>query len=316
MIASPSTDTDPATPRAGVRARLKHAAERLATGGGLARAARARMRGGTLLLAYHNVVPRGEAPVGDLSLHLARDAFAAQLDRLMETHDVVPLADAVRLAGRRGGRPRVAITFDDAYRGAVTAGVAELAARGLPATIFVVPGRVGGGSFWWDALGAPAAFRGRALTDARGEDGAVRRLAREIGSSEIDVPPHALPASEDELRAAADGAGITFGSHTWSHPNLAALSADEVERELRDSLDWLRARFPSTAIPWLSYPYGLASPAVARAAAAAGYEGALRVEGGWMRGAPADRFAVPRLNVAAGVSLAGFELRAAGVLGR
>jgi hypothetical protein len=40
----------------------------------------------------------------------------------------------------------------------------------------------------------------------------------------------------------------------------------------------------------------------------------LRIDGGWLGGtATTNRFAVPRLDVPAGLSKAGFELRTAGV---
>ncbi len=54
---------------------------------------------------------------------------------------------------------------------------------------------------------------------------------------------------------------------------------------------------------------------MASAAAAAGYAAALRVDGGWIPDPrAADRLDLPRLNVPAGVSRRGFELRTAGML--
>ena len=306
--------------RATLRARARAAAERCLAAA-LPPLWVKRHQQDALILAYHNVVPPFEVPAGDRSLHLPQAAFAAQLDALARTHDVVPLADLLRPAPRRS-RPRAAITFDDAYRGALTAGLAELAARNLPATFFVVTSRVGGGAFWWDVFASdsegalPPRLRARALDEARGEDGAVRALAREMGIGESRVAAHALPAGEDELRAAAGVDGITFGSHTATHPNLARLGDDEVRAELASSLAWLGDRFADRATPWLSYPYGLSSPAVERAAAEAGYAGALGICGGFARAGRVRPFAVPRLNVPAGVSPAGFALRAAGVIAR
>ncbi|HYR07210.1 MAG TPA: polysaccharide deacetylase family protein [Longimicrobium sp.] len=300
-----------------LRARLKAAAEHLAVGGGVAAAARARMRGAALVLAWHGVVPDGEPAAGERSLHVARRRLAEQLDALLRTHDVVPLAEV--LAPARGGRPRAALTFDDAYAGAVTAGVAELAARGLPATFFAVPAMAGADGFWWDALvppGAealPPAFRAEALDRARGRDAAVRALARSRGLREHPLPPHARPASLPELRAAARVPGISIASHSWSHPNLARLSAEGVEDEIRRPLRWLGEHLPSASIPWLSYPYGRWTAEVARAAEAAGYAGALRVEGGWVP-RTMDPWALPRVNVPAGLSARGLALRAAGLL--
>lgn len=313
MAPTPLAPTRPSP----VRARLKAAAERIALDGGLAAASRVRMRGGTVVLAYHGIVPDGAVPAGERSLHLPQRAFAAQLDTLRRTHDIVPLQDV--LLPSDGPRPRAAITFDDAYAGALTAGVEELARRGLPATFFVVPGMMGGAGFWWDRLTPPGAdglspeLRAEALDRGRGADAAVRDIARRRRMRAHPLPPHARPGGEALLRAAASVPGVTFGSHTWNHPNLARLAAAKLPGELETPLRWLRERFPAAAIPWLSYPYGLSTPAVASAARACGYAGALRIDGGWLR-APADPFALPRLNVPAGLSPAGFALRAAGLL--
>src|SRR5690348_4128876 len=119
---------------------------------GVAYIARRRLRGRALVLAYHNVVPTGQPRLGETSLHLAQADFAAQLDLLASTHDVVPLESIVDDVSE-SARPRVAITFDDAYHGAITAGLEELRRRAMPATIFVAPGLLGGDT-WWDRLAA------------------------------------------------------------------------------------------------------------------------------------------------------------------
>lgn len=314
MIPTAAPLRSPAPP---VRARIKSAAERLALGGGVAAASRARMRGATLILAYHGIVPHGEPPAGERALHLSQRRFAQHLEVLLRTHEVVPLEKVLHPGD--GRRPRAALTFDDAYAGAVTAGVRELAARGLPATFFAVAGMAGGDGFWWDALvpaGAealPAGFRAEALGRGRGEDAAVRALARRRGLRAHPLAPHARPASLAQLRQAAGVPGITIASHTWSHPNLTRLTEAEARRELEASAAWVAEHFPSASLPWLAYPYGLASPETHAAAREAGYAAALRIEGGWMR-AGGSAFALPRVNVPAGLSPEGLALRAAGLL--
>ncbi len=294
---------------------LKNTVERLLIGIGLPRVFRARMASRALVLAYHNVVPDGERAVGDLSLHLSQRNFAAQLDLLLDTHDVVPLEE-VLAAGGENGRPRVAITFDDAYRGALRAGLEELRRRDLPATFFVAPAFVDGGTFWWDALadesGLPDRIRSHALSALRGDDAAIRAWAKAEGIRERTLPEFQTVASEVELHKAAETSGIRLAAHTWSHPNLTTLDAVELRTELHRPLEWLRDRFQE-ALPWISYPYGLCSPSVASAAEAEGYLGALLVTGGWLRtSTDVSRFTLPRLNVPAGVSPNGFALRAAG----
>jgi len=280
-----------------------------------------RWRGGTLILAYHNIVPDGDLPSGDLSLHLSQRAFATQLDLLQETHDVIPLNEAISSDWIAGRPPRVAITFDDAYRGAVTVGVQELAARSLPATIFVAPAFVGGGTFWWDALAGAdsgsldAGLRERALELWRGVDRDVRAGARAFGTFEQPVPDHARCASEAELTRTATVAGIELGSHSWSHPNLARLDGVELADELDRPLVWLRERFPRVSTV-LSYPYGRASVATQRAAAESGYAAALRIDGGWLPRARHSPYALPRMNIPGGVSGNGFILRTSGVFAR
>ncbi|MGH7629370.1 MAG: polysaccharide deacetylase family protein, partial [Gemmatimonadales bacterium] len=295
---------------------VKRAAEGILARSGIAWMVGRRARRRGLILAYHNIVPAGCARVGEISLHLPQAAFERQLDRLEARADVLPLRDLLRTDRPASPRPQVAITFDDAYQGAVTAGVEALARRGFPATIFVAPAFVGGASFWWDALagtagGLPAPIRSMALDTLRGEDARVREWARERRLPMADLPAHARAATETELIAAAQQPGITIGSHSWSHPNLARLGAAELREELVKSRDWLAAGFSLRFVPWLSFPYGAYSEGVARAAAEAGYLGALRIDGG--RLPRASSYTVPRLNVPAGLSVDGFSLRLAGL---
>ena len=270
-----------------------------------------------LVLAYHNVVPDDTPPFGDRPLHLPRRAFVRQIERLLRCHSIVPLDEVLMPAPARS-RPRVAITFDDAYRGAVLLGIEELARRGVPASVFVVPGFVGEGPLWWDAVtgesgGIDSGVRAHALERLAGRDRDVRCWAAAQGLPVRAVPEWGRLASEVELRAATRHPGITLGSHTWSHPNLTRLPPDELRQELSRSLEWLRERY-DRAIPWVSYPYGLTSPDVEAAAVAAGYEAGLALGGGWFAPPSANRYALPRSNVPAGLSLNGFVLRVSGLV--
>jgi peptidoglycan/xylan/chitin deacetylase (PgdA/CDA1 family) len=263
------------------------------------------------ILAYHNIVPDGDParPLGDASLHLTLADFRAQLDHLGRYYQVVALQDTLA-PPRRTSRPRVVITFDDAYHGTLVLGVEELAKRGLPATVFVPPGLLGGQALWWDAFAPPdsapdagltPAMRREALGDQGGRVERVREWARRAGWVERELPETMRTGTETQLAAA-------------SHPDLAQLPADERDAELRTPLAWLRARYRCT-IGWLSYPYGLSSEATEEAVRAAGYDAALLVGGGWTGIPPRDRSAIPRSNIPAGISGAGFALRVSGFRG-
>lgn len=302
-----------------IRLRAKSTAEALLVRSGAVRLAQRWSPPRNLVLAYHNIVPDGAAVEGEVPLHLPRARFGRQLDLLTQAYEVVPLDRLVDEPAESNARLRAAITFDDAYRGAVTLGVEEVARRGLPATLFVIPASVGAGSFWWDALAdggrLPDDLRRYALDELRGEDASIRRWAGGRGLSARVCGGLACAAGEDELRAATRHTGIALASHTWSHPNLPRLAPEEVEAELRRSLDWLRERFDRVT-PWLSFPYGRSTVEIGRIAARLGYRAALRIDGGaWRHPAP-DPYALPRVHVPAGLSVNGFALRLAGLVCR
>lgn len=270
--------------------------------------------GRVLVLAYHNVVPDTLAQRGDGSLHLGFSDFRRQLDRLQERSTLVGLDHL--LAGAAGAeRVAVAVTFDDAYRGAVDLAVPELAARGIPATLFVAPGLLGRRALWWDQLGElhgglPASLRGQALDQCAGRDEAVQ--ATLLTGRVADLPACFGCATEEELLALARYRGVTLAAHTWNHPNLTRLGPEELDEELRRPLEWL-GRLAVPTLPMLAYPYGLTSAAVEAAAARNGYRAAFRVAGGWLSGHE-GAWRLPRFNVPAGLSADGLALRMSGVI--
>lgn len=294
----------------GARQLAKQATERILR---LAAGKPGRMAGRALILAYHNVVPDAGG-LGDRGLHLPLTSFCRQADLLERFFEVREL-ESLLTEGPRGTRPNVAITFDDAYLGAVELGLPELARRGLPCTLFVAPGLLGEPAFWWDELSGPEglspAVRQEALERLAGRRESIRqRFGRGVRGTPL--PRHCGCASEADLRGLALE-GLRFGGHSWSHPNLARLPQDELEAELIRPMDWLRTSgLPPSRV--VAYPYGFFSPAVEAAAARAGYLAGLRVEGGWLPVAQERPWSLPRYNVPAGISDDGFLLRLSGWL--
>src|SRR5690242_13663445 len=234
-----------------MRPALKRVLERTAVLTGVSRLARMVHRDRALVLMYHNVVPDGGRVGGDRSLHLPRGEFARQLDLLQALCEIVPLATLVERGLDTGDRCRIAITFDDAYVGAVSLGVEELRRRGIPATIFVPPGLLGQET-WWDLLGAASAdglnegVRSRMLRDYRGQTSAIRESPWWSAVHGAPPPsPEQRITDERGLALAAAEVGINIGSHTWSHPNLAVIDDETLAAELGRSLGWLRERWSS-----------------------------------------------------------------------
>lgn len=280
------------------------------------RALRRVPRNGLLVLAYHNVVSSPAHAGADVSLHLPVGEFRSHLAILAEEAEVVPLTDETTASSR----PRVAITFDDAYFGAVRNALPLLAERGWPATVFVSPGRLGGESFWWDciryddAVGTAESFRNAALELYGGRDGAVRRFAVGVGLA-LDEPAaeSRTAALGDLVTALGANQNLTLGAHTWSHVCLPTIAPTEAEDEVRRSIEWLSA-FGERGLPFLAYPYGAHSKDVERISEAAGAVRAFRVSGGWSTASRQRGFSWPRANVPAGLSPAGLLLRLYGVV--
>ena len=296
---------------------VKRRVERVLASSAIGNYTKRRLRGKRLILAYHGIVPHDAEGAGERSLFITQKNFAAQLDLLGSVADVAPLAEIDQPGD---GRPRVAITFDDGYRGALSEGVRELAVRGLPATFFIAPGRLGRHVFWWDSLAherqcLDSGVREHALKALAGRDEQIRAWALDARVLSSDrLPSYAQTATCAELIRAAAVPGITLASHTWSHANLALLRGAELVEEVERPLKWLRRLFGSRAIPWLAYPYGLHSPESLDAAANASYVGAVRMGGGWHRADDVSIYARPRLGIPQSLSLDGFRARLMGTL--
>lgn len=163
-----------------------------------------------------------------------------------------------RAEGRGAGL--VGLTFDDGYADFLEQAVPLLHGHGCTATVFVLPGRLGGTNEW-DSLG-----------------------------------PRKPLLTADGIRAAA-GAGMEIGSHGLRHTDLtkaddALLAADTGHsRELlRELLQDLTGRHE---VAGYCYPYGTVDARAIEAVRAAGYTYACAISPGPLTGV----FALPRVHV-------------------
>jgi peptidoglycan/xylan/chitin deacetylase (PgdA/CDA1 family) len=129
---------------------------------------------------------------------------------------------------------------------------------------------------------------------------------------ESDACPIEGIASAQALDSLRDEPLVSFGVHSWSHPNLRALDSNELEHEIRRPWEWLRDRYRN-ARPWIAYPYGLADGATTRAAQAAGMSLGFVAHYGWIRGSTASPLELHRYTVGAGTGMAGFRLAVCGM---
>lgn len=187
----------------------------------------------TPILVYHQIV-LDDAPPDPLGFAIPLRQFRRDMQYLARQGYRTSSLPGVAAPTQPGGdnTKTVCLTFDDGYADFYTHAVPVLAAYGFSATVFLVTDQVGGLSDWDGEHGSP-------LMDWD----QIREL---------------LPA------------GITFGSHTCTHPRLTQLSQAQALEELAQSRALVEARLgqPCHAV---AYPYGASSPLVQGLARQAGY---------------------------------------------
>ena len=123
------------------------------------------------ILLYHRVAHVTTDPQ---LLSVTPEHFVEHLQLLAEQREPVSLADLVCHREERRYRQAVAVTFDDGYADNLHAAKPLLERAGVPATVFVTSGYVGGmRPFWWDELEELLLWPGdsrRALSVAVGEE--------------------------------------------------------------------------------------------------------------------------------------------------
>ena len=153
------------------------------------------------------------------------------------------------------------LTFDDGFYGVYEHAFPLLTAMGWPATIFLVSGLLGKRDTW----------------TAEENEGRTYPL---LGTAEIgEMAKH----------------GLSFHSHTRTHPDLRKLAPKALRDELagaRRDLEDLLGR----PVPYLAYPYGWFDEAVVDAARDSGYAAAFCTQPGFNRH-DVDRYRIRRLDV-------------------
>jgi peptidoglycan/xylan/chitin deacetylase (PgdA/CDA1 family) len=239
------------------------------------------------VLVYHSIADVERDPFG---ITVSPADFEGQMEVLAHRFNVLTLEQLC--AGLdRGELPdrAVVVTFDDGYANNLTAALPSLTAHGVPATLFVATGYIGGpDEFWWDEIerlvcverAADAApvleltVGGDSLRLAMDEGAAAKQIvlwlqARPAGG--VDEGLVAVrrwagvegksaardthrPLTLDELRQLAASDQIEIGAHTRNHLRLSAQDVEvqraEIERSRTDIESWLGATPAAFAYPF------------------------------------------------------------------
>ncbi|MBA2951531.1 polysaccharide deacetylase family protein [Streptomyces himalayensis] len=183
------------------------------------------------ILLYHSVGDPADDPYG---ITVAPERLEHQL-RWLRRRGLTGVGVGTLMRARAAGRARglVGLTFDDGYTDFIDHALPLLQRHDFTATVFVLPGRLGGDNAW-DLLGPR-----RPLLTAAG------------------------------IRAVA-AAGMEIGSHGRYHLDLTAVTVDELRKETRGSLERLR-QITGVAPQGFCYPYGAVDQRAVEAVRDAGY---------------------------------------------
>jgi peptidoglycan/xylan/chitin deacetylase (PgdA/CDA1 family) len=173
------------------------------------------------ILTYHSI-DSTESPISVSPTAFRRHVEWLAAGRLR----VVPRPELLRVPD---GTDAVALTFDDAFLNFTEVAAPLLRAYGLPATVFVVAGHVGGTNAWG---GAPTP----------------------------GIPT--LPLLDwDDLAAIAEQ-GFAIGAHTRYHPHLDGIPSLELADEIVGAALDIERRL-GTLPASFAYPYGTVTDAAA-----------------------------------------------------
>jgi peptidoglycan/xylan/chitin deacetylase (PgdA/CDA1 family) len=158
----------------------------------------------------------------------------------------VSVAGLLAARARGEGRDLVGLTFDDGYADFLTGALPVLRRHSCTATLFVLPGRLGGDNAW-DPLG----------------------------------PRKPLLTADGIRRAAAEG--VEIGSHGMTHLDLTRADDLTLKRETVDSRAAL-AELLGTEAAGFCYPYGTIDRRAMDAVRDAGYAYACAIDPGPLNG--------------------------------
>lgn len=308
-----------------------------------------RLKTRKLIVAYHDLYEGKTIGSCENETYCAQDirlevaAFEAQLRWLATIADFVTLEQlCFGPDAPDPGRWQVSITFDDAYRNVLRLGLPCMERLQAPSAVFVPVDYVENRNRlpWWDLIAIicdtwEGLFEvprdGGTVVSDLAEASELRRFQGDMSALFFASNPdealrlqtlleakynEALPLPENdvmdkhELQDINRSRFIVLGSHTASHLNTGRATRDEFKAELQTSSVKLD-QWTGSPGHWFAYPYGkraLRSDRYQDLLQGNGYRGALTTDPGYVY-PDSDVFALPRLSVDAGWSLARFQSR-------
>jgi peptidoglycan/xylan/chitin deacetylase (PgdA/CDA1 family) len=234
------------------------------------------------ILVYHRVNDQGDSFFPAVPM----DQFAAQMEYLAANCFPCPLEEAVqRLKHNDLPERAVVVTFDDGYRDNYQYAWPILRRFRIPATIFLAAGAIGSGRIWHErvfrafrttqavklerfpdressypltSLEARLNAQSRALRflwELTDEERLrwINRLEERLGMGDPGES-EAILLGWDEISVMSES-GVSFGSHTISHPILSKSPEEKLKEEIEGSKKIIENKI-KRAVSSFAYPVG------------------------------------------------------------
>lgn len=284
-------------------------------------------RGG-FVLALHRVLPLQELDTCyNPHLVLSEPAFISLLQFLQQDYSVVPLETLLAEPKRSGGRPKVAITFDDGWEDNYRVVFPHLLAYQMPVTIFLCTDLVGTDAvlpeerfarLWkrCEAMGRLASLTADFTEWGMGRTAKTGAISRSQWSEEFKRVPmdarlllldhfeerYKAPKVTttrfmgwDDVRIMMNTGLVQFGSHTGRHVSLTSETDREIRRELETSREMLASRTGSHSSAF-AYPNGMYDSRVASVVRSVGFTTAVSTDFGAAT-RKSNPMAIPRIAI-------------------
>jgi len=231
------------------------------------------------VILYHSVVADDAPADAFAGKHPTAGQLSAHLDYLKTRFTFVSAEQFLAIYDGRDTRPLprppCLLTFDDGQRPLLKNALPVLEAHGVPCLIFLIAGTLSEGVVPWyiaadylvraaqgrairylgrlfdcsataGALALKAAFKARFITLSEEADrqAALDRLGEAVGRRppRLDELPEDMAfLTPDQVKLLSRHELVAFGSHGFSHRNLALLSAAEQEHELLHARETIAA---------------------------------------------------------------------------
>lgn len=289
-------------------------------------------RNSSIVLMYHGVVKDEDISMDGNWAQVKESEFYKQMLHLKKNYNVVHLKDVIKGTFKNvPGKPKVVITFDDGYMNNYTVAYPILKKLKIPATIFVVTGRIDVDKFfWYDRIRVCLIKNGFSLDPLQ--------ISRIINSFK-DVHPHKIDDVVDEFlkinyNYSCDEAYndmlslygtltwdaindmcredlIHIDAHTHLHEIVTEMSAEGAEDTIYKSMQIIRDKVPHKNVSNIfCFPNGWFSDIHKEMVKNFGYNGAVStINKRWDH----DRvFSIPRIGIGQNLSIREFKCHVTG----